>query len=170
MLATPLCAAWSGPKILTVDVQKVFENYDKAKSAQAAYNESLTAADRELRDMYESIVKMNEEAKDLQLKADNITLADAVRDKYKNEASAKMEDVRRKDIEFGQLRQDLSRQLNERRQNEITTQSQALEKAVAAVAKNKKADIVLNQFTSTLYVNDSLDISDAVIAELNKSK
>lgn len=167
MLATPLCAWPTASKILTVDVQKVFDNYEKAKAAQAAYNESLSAADKELRTMYESIVKLNDEAKELQLKADNTALTDAARNKYRNEANAKLEEVRKKDIEFGQLRQDLSKQLNDRRQSEIAAQSKALEEAVAEIAKEKKVDIVLNKFTSALYVSDALDISDLVSARLN---
>ncbi len=170
MMAVPLCAWSNGQKFLSVDVQKVFENYEKAKAAQAAYSESVAAADKELKEMYEIIVKMNDEVKDLQSKADNSALTDAARNKFKNEASAKMEEVRKKDIEFGQLRQDLSRKLNERRQNEFAEQSKALEEAVAEIAKEKKADVVLNKFTSTLYVNESLDISDLVIAKLNDKK
>ncbi len=165
--------AWSSnsnQKILSVDVQKVFENFEKAKAAQSAYGESVTAADKELKEMYESIVKMNEEAKELQAKSENTALTEAARSKLKKDATAKMEDVRKKDIEFGQLRQDLNKKLNERRQNEIAEQSKALEEVVAAIAVEKKADIVLNKFTSTLYVNDALDISDLVIARLNDKK
>lgn len=165
--AVSACAWSNSQKILSVDVQKVFENFEKAKSAQAAYSESVAAADKELREMYESIMKMNDEIKELQAKADNTALTESARNKFKNEANTKMEDMRKKDIEFGQLRQDLNKKLTERRQNEIADQSKDLEAAVAEIAKEKKVDVVLNKLTAAIYVNDSLDISDLVIAKLN---
>ncbi|MDR2436430.1 MAG: OmpH family outer membrane protein [Puniceicoccales bacterium] len=163
--------AWpSSTKIFSVDVQKVFESFEKAKAAQEAYNEAVSAADRELREMYEEIVKANDEVKDLQAKADNTALTDAARSKFKAEATTKTEELRKKDLEFGQLRQDLNRRLIERRQGEIADQSKDLEAAVAEIAKEKKADLVINKFTAAIYVDDSLDISDLVIAKLNGKK
>ncbi|MDE6432487.1 MAG: OmpH family outer membrane protein [Opitutales bacterium] len=167
-LAAPLCAWSSNQKILTVDIQKVFENYDKAKAAQAAYAESVSAADKELREMYEELVKISDTVKELQAKADNTNLTDSARNKFKNEANAKLEEMRKKDIEFGQLRKDLNEKLSRRRQNEITEQSKAFEKAVSKVAKAKKADIVL---ANAIYNDEATDISDLVTEELNsKSK
>ncbi|MDR2720779.1 MAG: OmpH family outer membrane protein [Puniceicoccales bacterium] len=160
--------AWpSSTKILSVDVQKVFDNFEKAKAAQAAYNEAVSVADKELREIYDEIVKINDEVKDLQAKADNAALTDTARSKFKAEAMTKTEELRKKDLEFGQLRQDLNKRLIERRQGEIADQSKDLEVVVAEIDKEKKADLVLNKFTSAIYVDDSLDISDLVIAKLN---
>jgi outer membrane protein len=151
-------------------VQKVFENFEKAKLAQAAYGEAAAAADKELRGIYEEVMKINDEVKELQSKADNTALTDVARGRFRSDAAAKTDDLRKKDLEFGQLRQDLNRKLTDRRQSEITEQSKDLEKAVEEIAKDKKADLVLNKLTATIYVDDSMDISDLVIAKLNGKK
>jgi Skp family chaperone for outer membrane proteins len=164
-------AAWPGSsKILSVDVQKVFDNFEKAKKVQAAYNEAVAAADKELREVYDEVMKINEEIKDLQAKADNGALTDTARNKFRADAAAKTEDLKKKDLEFSQLRQDLNKRFTERRQGEVAEQVKDLEVAVAEVAKEKKADVVLNKFTSAVYVDESLDISDLVIAKLNSQK
>jgi Skp family chaperone for outer membrane proteins len=175
LLSSCVCVAsacaWPGsPKILSVDVQRVFDNFEKAKSAQAAYGEAVSAADKELRNVYEEVMKINDEVRELQSKADNNALTDVARNKFRAEASAKTDDLRKKDMEFGQLRQDLNKKLTDRRQSEIAEQSKDLEKAVAEIAKDKKADLVLNKFTAAIYVDDSLDISDLVISKLNGQK
>jgi Skp family chaperone for outer membrane proteins len=163
--------AWpNSAKILSVDVQKVFENFEKAKASQAAHNEAVSAADKELRAIYEEIIKVNDEVKDLQAKAENSALTDVARNKFKAEVTAKTEELRKKDMEFGQLRQDLNKKLTERRQNEVTEQLKDLETAVTEIAKDKKADLVLNKFTAAIYVDESLDISDLVVAKLNGNK
>ncbi|MDR3274364.1 MAG: OmpH family outer membrane protein [Puniceicoccales bacterium] len=164
-------AAWpSSAKILSVDVQKVFDNFEKAKTIQGAYNEAVTVADKELRGMYEEVVKINDEVKDLQSKSDNSALTDTARSKFKVEVSTKTEELRKKDMEFGQLRQDLNKKLTDRRQSEIAEQVKELEAAVTEIAKEKKADIVINKLTAAIYVDESLDISDLVIAKLNGQK
>jgi Skp family chaperone for outer membrane proteins len=163
--------AWpSSTKIFSVDVQKVFDNFEKAKTAQAAYGEAVSVADKELHEMYEEVMRTNDEVKDLQAKADNPALTDTARSKFKAEVTAKTEELRKKDFEFGQLRQDLNKKLIEHRQSEIAEQSKDLEVVVAEIAKEKKADVVINKFTAAIYVDDSLDISDLVIAKLNGKK
>jgi Skp family chaperone for outer membrane proteins len=50
-------------------------------------------------------------------------------------------------------------------------QGKAIEDSAAAVAKSKKADVVLNKIPGTLYVDDSMDITNLVVEKLNsKSK
>jgi Skp family chaperone for outer membrane proteins len=157
-------------KIVSLDVQKVFDNFEKAKTVQSADNEAVTVAGKELRGMYEAVVKINHEVKDIQSKADNNALTDTARSKCKAEVATKTEQLRKKDLEFGQLRQDLNKKLAERRQNEIAEQIKELELAMADIAKEKKAESILNRFISTIYVDESLDISDLVIEKLNGKK
>ncbi|MDR2778871.1 MAG: OmpH family outer membrane protein [Puniceicoccales bacterium] len=157
-------------KILSVDVQKVFENYENAKVVQAAFSEAVQAADKELKEMGDALTKLQEEIGTLSERTENTALLDSVREKSRLEAEEKTEALRVKEGEFIQFRQDLDRKLTERRKKEITEQYKAIECATASVAKIKKADIVLNKIPGTLYVDDSLDITQLVIDELNSKQ
>ncbi|MDR1255952.1 MAG: OmpH family outer membrane protein [Puniceicoccales bacterium] len=170
-LCVASASAWpTSTKILSVDIQKVLENFEKAKKTRLEYTEAVAVAEKELRAVYEEVMKINDEVKELQAKADNSALTDTARSKFKAEATAKGEELRKKDLELAQLRQDLNKKLTERRQGEIAEQFKELEAVVTEIAKDKKADVVLNKLSSAFYVDDSLDISDLVIAKLNGKK
>jgi Skp family chaperone for outer membrane proteins len=157
-------------KILSVDIQRVFENYDSAKTAQAAFSEAVAAADKELREMGDALTKLQEEIGTLNERAENTALLDSVREKSKQEVEEKTEALRVKEGEFMQFRQDLNKRLAERSNRDITAQGKAIEDATAVVAKANKADIVINKIPGALYVDDSLDITQLVIDELNSKQ
>jgi Skp family chaperone for outer membrane proteins len=157
-------------KRLSVDVQKVFENYESAKVSQAAFSEAVMAANQELKEMGDALVKLDEEIGTLNERAENATLLDSVRKKSKLEAEEKTEALRVKEKEFVQFRQGLNKKLAERKDREIMVQGKAIEDATAVVAKAKKADIVINKVPGALYVDDSLDVTQLVIDELNSKQ
>jgi outer membrane protein len=153
-------------KMLSVDVQKVFENYNAANVAQAALKEAFDAADRELKDMFDAAMKLQEEIGELNEKAENSALLDSVREKFKNEAAEKLETLRVKEKEFVQFRQDVSKRLSDRRNKELGEQLKAIEGVVAEIAKGKKVDVVLPK-NATLFIDDTFDITQPVIDKLN---
>ncbi|MDR1528117.1 MAG: OmpH family outer membrane protein [Puniceicoccales bacterium] len=157
-------------KILSVDMQKVFENYESAKTAQAAFSEAVVAAEKELKEMGDALTKLQEEIGTLGERAENAALLDSVREKSRQEAEEKTEVLRIKEGEFIQLRQDLNKRLAEHRNRDLAAQLKAIENAAAVVAKAKKADIVLSKIPGTLYVDDSLDITPLIIDELNSKQ
>lgn len=157
-------------KILSVDLQKVFENYEAAQAAQAAYNADFEAAGQEFRGMYDDGMKLQEEINALHEKADNEALVESAREKYRNEAEEKIEQLRAKETEFLQMRQEANKKFAERRNKELLEQEQAIKEATAIVAKSQKADIVLNKVPGTLYIKDELDITQLVIKQLNSTK
>ena len=157
-------------KIVSVDLQKVFEQYEAAKAAQTAYNADFEAAGQEFRGMYDEGVKLQEEIAALNEKAENEALLESAREKYRNEAEEKIEQLRAKETEFIQMRQEANKKFTERRNKELSEQEQAIKEATAVVAKAQKADIVLNKIPGTLYIKEELDITPLVIKELNKKK
>ncbi|MDR2777125.1 MAG: OmpH family outer membrane protein [Puniceicoccales bacterium] len=157
-------------KILSVDVQKVFESYEDAKVAQAAFSETVAAANKEFKELGDALTKLQEEIGALNEKAENVALLDSVREKSKLEAEEKTEVLRIKEGEFIQFRQDLNKKLAEHRNRDLAIQFKAVEDATAVVAKAKKADIVINKIPGALYVDDSLDITQLIIDELNSKQ
>ncbi|MDR2432501.1 MAG: OmpH family outer membrane protein [Puniceicoccales bacterium] len=157
-------------KILSVDLQKVFESYEGAKAVNAAFSEAVAAAEKELKEMGDALTKLQEEICALNERAENAALLDAVREKSRLEIEEKMEAFRVKEGEFIQFRQDLNKRFAERKNKEFTVQIKAIENAATIIAKAKKADIIINKIPSTLYVDDSLDITQLVIDELNSKQ
>lgn len=157
-------------KIVSVDLQKVFEQYEAAQTAQAAYNADFEAAGQEFRGMYDEGVKLQEEINALHEKADNAALLESAREKYRNEAEEKIEQLRAKETEFIQMRQEANKKFAERRNKELLEQEEAIKEATAIVAKAQKADIVLNKVPGTLYIKEDLDITSLVVKQLNNKK
>ena len=155
-------------KILSVDTQKVFERYNEAQEAQAAYGEAVAAADKELKEMHEEVEKLGEKVNALREKSENTTFTEAAREKYRKEAEEKEELLRIKADEFYRRRQSMNDDLVKRRNEEVSEHIKVINEAVADVAKSKKADIVLSKATGTVYVDPSLDITDDVIKFLNE--
>jgi Skp family chaperone for outer membrane proteins len=157
-------------KILSVDVQKVFEEYEDAKASRATYSDSVTAANKEFKEMYDSVVKLQEEIGSLNEKAENTALLDSAREKFRSEAAEKLDVLRIKEEELLQFRQEINKKFAERRNRELLEQGKEIENATAEIAKAKKAEIVLTRVPSTLYVDESLDITQQVIDKLNEKK
>lgn len=155
-------------KILSVDTQKVFERYNEAQEAQAAYGEAVAAADKELKEMHEEVEKLGEKVNALREKSENTTFTEAAREKYRKEAEEKEELLRIKADEFYRRRQSMNDDLVKRGNEEMSEHIKAINDAVADVAKSKKADIVLSKATGAVYVDPSLDITDDVIKFLNE--
>ena len=76
-------------KILSVDMQKVLEEYKDAQAARTAMEEAVKSADNELKEMYDAIVALNKEIDELNEKAENTALLDDAREKFKKEADAR---------------------------------------------------------------------------------
>jgi Skp family chaperone for outer membrane proteins len=168
LVFTTTSASAAALKILSVDVSRVFEEYEDAKKSRISYSEEVAAANKEFREMYDAVIKLQEEIGSLNEKSENQALLDSVREKFRNEVAEKMEVLRMKEEELIQFRNEANRKLSERRNKDIAKQSKEIEDAAATIAKSKKADIVLTRIPSTLYVDDSLDITQSVIDKLNE--
>ena len=154
-------------KILSVDMQKVLEEYKDAQAARTAMEEAVKSADNELKEMYDAIVALNKEIDELNEKAEKTALLHDAREKFKREAEDKTEVLHEKEGEFMRFRQDVSKKFSDKQQKDMQEQDKAIKEAAAEIAKSKKADIILNKFPSTLYIDDSLDITQLLIDRLN---
>jgi Skp family chaperone for outer membrane proteins len=153
-------------KIFSIDVQKVMDNYEVAKASLAAFSADEASASKDLKEMYDAMMKLQEEISELNEKAENTSLVDSAREKFKNEANEKGEVLRVKNTEFLQFRRDIATKLGERRQKELEDQIKSTEIVTAEIAKARKADAVINK-ACTMYVDDSLDITQLVVDKLN---
>ena len=87
-------------KILSVDTQKVFERYNEAQEAQAAYGEVVATTNKELKEMHEEIEKLGEKVNAICVKSENAIFTEAASEKYHKEAEEKEELLNIKTDEF----------------------------------------------------------------------
>lgn len=170
LLASTATLSAFNQKVVTVDLGKVFEKYEVAVKAREVYNKDLEVADKELQNVYNEAVKINEEVQDLTSKADNSALTDSARQKFREEATKKGEILQTKETEFATLRQDVATKFNERRQKEVSEQAKVIEEAIKVVAKSKKADVVINKAACVLFAEEEYDLTELVIKNLNDKK
>ena len=65
--------------ILSVDTQKVFERYNEAQEARAAYGEVVATTNKGLKEMHEEIEKLGEKVNAIREKSENATFTEAAR-------------------------------------------------------------------------------------------
>lgn len=163
------CAA--GGEILTVDMAKVYNSYGKAERSKEQFQKAVEKAQEEMRAMLDEGIGLAKELQEIQEKMDNPALSDAARSKFRKQAEDKTEEVRKKETEVNQFRQETDRQLMQRREEFVTQHVQEIRKVIGKIAAKRGAKVVLNTAgVEVLFSDSDLDISEDVIRIINKIK
>lgn len=158
-----------GVNVLTVDMAKVYNKYNKAERSKEQFQKAVEKAQEEMRSMLDEGISMAKELQEIQEKMDNPALSESARAKFRKQAEEKTEDVRKKEAEVNQFRQETDRQLMQRRDEFVTQHVQEIRKVIAKIANKRGANLVLNTAgVEVLYSPDSMDISDDVIRVINR--
>ncbi|NNC87748.1 MAG: OmpH family outer membrane protein [Akkermansiaceae bacterium] len=174
VVSTALAApSLAGPKIATVDVNKLFSSYEVTKEAQAKLDQQREALrnDPRLKVINETI----EELKKLRSEIRDEDLPEASRENYFRTFQMKSHELRSLQRDTLQHLEDQKRELNLQmvaRTKEILAEISGV---VASVGKSAGYDLVLESGGSTssqvpclLYIRDATDITDLVLAELQE--
>ncbi len=163
-------------KVGIVDMNKVFTSYYKTKDAETRLNDAraqdktdLDGRLETLKASMEVINKLEADTKKPELAADKKQAAVKTRDEKINE-------VRNLDREIGEFRQTRERQLQEQFMRMRGDIVQDIMKIVDTRVKSDGYDLVLDssglgisQVKVVLFASPSMDFSDSIITELNKS-
>ncbi len=145
-------SCWAAEKNASVDLEKVFNEYQKTKDEEA----KLTKVGEEKQN------EIDAKLKDIdQMKADIDLMSDKEKGEMKAKLDKKMEELRQFDR---QVRVDLMRQRNEI----IKGILDEIDKVIAEYGKSKGYSIIFNS-RALLYKNKGFDITDEVIEYLNKN-
>lgn len=174
VVSTALAApSLAGPKIATVDVNKLFSSYEVTKEAQAKLDQQREALrnDPRLKVINETI----EELKKLRSEIRDEDLPEASRENYFRTFQMKSHELRSLQRDTLQHLEDQKRELNLQmvaRTKEILAEISGV---IASVGKSAGYDLVLESGGSTssqvpclLYIRDATDITDLVLAELQE--
>ena len=158
--------AQKAPVVGVVDVQRVLNDYTAFQSAVEKVRGSVAPVNEEIEKMRENLRAIVEEGQRAEAAANNPSLSEEARGEAQAKVQQLQQQLRNEQVklqQFGEQAQALERQ---GRQEELAPlQEKALE-AVKDVAADKGIDLVLPA-GNALFVDDSLEITDAVIAVLN---
>jgi len=172
--------AFAGPataelSVGTLDMNRVFKEYNKTKDAEAKLNEATNAAKKEYDDRADAYKKALDEISKLNAQMETPAFsADAKAQKAK-ERDEKIANVKNMEREINEFRQTREQQL----QQQMRRMREAILKEITDVVmervKSKNLDLVfdksgpsLNGFSPLLFSREQGDFTGDIIAALNK--
>jgi outer membrane protein len=165
------------PKILVVDLAKLFDNHYKTQEQQA----KLQADEAKAKEQIDQITKegnaLVEQYKELDEQAKNPTATNEAKAKAQGDAQKKMEEIQQKHSERDSFIQNARNTIGQRFQTFKTLMIEEITKVAVEVAKKHGATFLIDKSGPTLvgvsnilYFDPSLDVTEEVMAEINKDR
>ena len=156
-------------KVAVVEVQKVFDGYQKVKAARERLDKSKKIAMEELQIFRAEMEKIVKELKEMEekIKNPNIDSTD-LRKKYQE----KVEKAKVKQGDMVSYDKRAKATISQRQRNLLVEHLADIRKAVEKVATAKGFDLILNSSETQLgvfYAGEKYDVTEEVIVTLNAS-
>jgi outer membrane protein len=169
--------AQTGPKILVVDIAKIFDNHYKTQEQQAKLQADEAKAQEQLAQITKEGNALVEQFKELDEQSKNPAASAEAKSKAQGEAQKKYEEIQQKRGEQNSFVQNTRTTLQQRFQTFKTLMVEEITKVAVEIAKKKGATFLIDKSGPTLigvsnilYYEPSLDITDEVMAEINKDR
>jgi len=164
-------------KIVTVDVGKLFDNHYKTEEQMAKLKDAQTKAQEELERMVKEGNQLVEQYKETAEQAKNTLLTSEARSKADSDSQKMLEDIQRRQADLQNFRTNSQQSLQQRFNNFRSLLLDEISKKVTDVAKRKGATLVVDKSGPSLagippviYADAAYDITDDVMAEINKDR
>ena len=162
-------------KIAVIDMQKVFEEYEKTKTIEIKLNQQMEVFreySNQLQQQYQNLRKQYESARD---DSQNIALSGAERENRRLKAQQLYESMMLKDQEMNSYKESRKEQIREMYTKLRDEAVDEIRKAVHNKAVLEGYTIVLdksgetlNNVESVIYFQANLDITESIIQDLNR--
>ena len=169
--------AQTAPKILVVDLAKLFDNNWKTLDQKAKIGADQQKAQDQLAQLQKEGTALVDQLKALQDQTKNPVTTPEAKAKVQADSQKLFEEIQKKRNEVTTFTQNTTNTLQQRFQTFKTMLLEEITKAATAVAQKKGATFLLDKSGPTivgvsniLYSDPSLDITDEVMAELNKDR
>ena len=167
----------TAPKILTVDLAKLFDSHYKTQEQQA----KLQADEAKAKDQLDQITKdgnaLVEQFKELDEQSKNPTATAEAKAKAQGEAQKKYDEIQQKRGEQNSFIQNTRNTLQQRFQTFKTLMIEEITKTAVEIAKKQGASLLLDKsgptlvgVSNVLFFDPSYDITEQVMTELNKDR
>lgn len=166
--------ALADTKIGTVDLRKLFDNYWKTKTAQAAIQDRAAQLDQDDKGMKEDLKKGSDEYQKLLLQVNDQGISSEEHDRRKQAADDKLKQLQSSKTAIDQFERQAQATLGEQRQRMRDNILGEIKTAVNAKAKAEGYNLVLDSAAETVngtltvvYSDGQNDLTDAILAQLN---
>ena len=169
--------AQPAPKLFVVDMAKLYDNHYKTLEQNAKIQADDQKAQEEVDKMNKEGNSLVEEYKALNDQSTNPALTAEAKSKAQNDAQRKLEAIQQKKNEIGTFVNNTRQSLQQRLQTFRSLMLEEIGKVATDVAKRKGATLVLDKsgptfigISNLVYSDPGFDITDDVMAEINKSR
>jgi len=176
-LAAGAAHAQPTPKLLVVDMAKLYDSHYKTEEQNAKLRTDEQKAQEEIERMNKDGNVLVDDYKSLSDQSNNPALTADAKAKSQNEAQKKLEEIQRKKNEIGTFAQNTQRSLQQRLQTFRSLMLEEISKIATDVAKRKGATLLLDKAGPTLigvsnviYADSAYEITEEVMKEINKDR
>lgn len=158
--------AQKSPVVGTVDVQRVLNDYTAFQSAVEKIRGSVAPVEEEIKKMQENIQQIITEGREAETMAKNPAASESAVAQAQSRVSELQQQLQQEQMKMNQFRQQAQQLAQKGQQEDLAPLQEKAVEAVTTVAKDKGIDLVLAK-NAVIFADDSLEITDAVIAVLN---
>lgn len=156
------------PTVATVNIQRVLNDYSAFQSAVEKVRGSVAPVEEEIKKMQERVQQILEKGREAEANSNNPALDPESREAAAAEVQQLQEQLNDENRKLQQFRAQAQGLAEKGQQEELAPLQQKALEAIREVAKDKGATLVL-PMNQVAYADESLEITDAVIAVLNAS-
>ncbi|HMO51306.1 MAG TPA: OmpH family outer membrane protein [Kiritimatiellia bacterium] len=161
--------------IVFADYEALFTNYFKTKLANDQLQQMMDAINRERAMLVIRFDQMQEELRDLRRRLLEDELSESAKDNIRRRIDARLGDLRRHEERIDQFNESQARRWEEQNRRIRSNLSSEIQGKIAAYLKNRGFLAVVDRSQVNergvpvlLYVDPKADITDDLIAEINK--
>ena len=161
-------------RIATVNLSKIFEGYWKTKQADAVLKDRAADMDKDFKAMMADYEKSKEDYQQLVSGASDQAVSADERDKRKKAAEDKLKSIKDAEDSIAQFRRTAAAKLDEQKRRMRDNILGEIRNVLNAKAKSGSYSLVLDAAgeatggnSTVLYSDNSNDLTDAVLQELN---
>ncbi len=162
-------------KIAVIDMQKVFSGYEKTKFIEDQLNKQLAVYREYAEKLHKEYLACKKDFETLRDEYLNVSLSEAERENRKMRALEKGEELKRREVELAEYNKSRQKQLKDN----FDRQKSDVLKEIKQVIANKaavegwtlildKSGATLNDLPLVLYNAPNIEITQAVLQELNR--
>jgi len=159
-----------GQKIAVVDVQKVFDGYQKVIDAKLRFEKSAEIAAEEIDIFKDELRNIIKEIREMEEKLKNPNIDSS---SLKGNYQEKLRKLKEKEKDLVDYQKRTSETFRQRNLNLKTEALSDIRAEIAKISSSGKIDLVLNSAQinlAVMFASDKLDITENVILALNSSK
>ena len=164
-------------KIVTVDIGKIFDGHYKTEEQMAKLKDAQTKAQEELERMVKEANQLVEQYKETMDQSKNSLLTPEARSKAEGDSQKMMEDIQRRNADLQNFQNNTRQSLQQRFNNFRSILLDEISKKVTEIAKGKGATLVVDKSGPSLagippviYADAAYDITDEIMAAVNKDR